>query len=248
MNLKRINDYLITDGVEQRSKHAAIRLCIAAGHSEEQAYDFINTLKSKIPNLKGANNKFVQGITRWFLSDLDIRSEKDLSAVNTLLYVLPHSMAYDFYDKNFVSELTGKEESFEQVRKVANVETGESNIEGGVHDYDVVRIESYDQALEYEQYAPDWCIFRSEDIYESYLMQGTSHFTFLVRDDMKYLKPYPGDDFPKDAYGLSLLALVVDGNGDVSSVTSRWNDSVNPDNLLSSADLKKLLGSGFHVI
>lgn len=67
----------------------------------------------------------------------------------------------------------------------------------------------------------------------------------LSQDDFKSVKPIHGDDTPHDDYGLSLLAVIVDLDSELSSVTSRWNTSIEADNYLSKEDLQELLGPKF---
>lgn len=54
-----------------------------------------------------------------------------------------------------------------------------------------------------------------------------------------------GAGFPKDDYGLSIIAVFVRNNGRLESVTSRWNSFQEGDSLMTSEELKALLGDEF---
>ena len=156
----------------------------------------------------------------------------------------------DMYDKNFVSELSGREESFEDVKSVLRVDldyldtdTQDSYQE---HNYIVIPIESYKQALSYKDLAPDWCILESEEAYNSHTFDGQSKFYFCLRDDYKSVKPAPGPDFPYDGYGYSVIAVCKDADGNIASVTSRWNFDNAHDNFLTESQLKKVLGDAWN--
>ena len=49
-----------------------------------------------------------------------------------------------------------------------------------------------------------------------------------------------GRDYPKDDYGLSLIALIVDKNGNFEA-TSRWNSFEEPPQLLTRGELISML-------
>ena len=249
MNLKK-NKYRIIDGIEQRSRNAALSLLEGQGLSEEEARTFLTNLYERIPNLKCDLRKFTQGIVRWHIEgQLDLTTLKDCFKVNTLLHVIRNSPAMDMYDKDFVSDLSGRKDSFADVQDTLRVDLDYSSDDSqGIsqdHNYTVVPIESYKQALEYKDLAPDWCILESEEAYNSHTFDGQSKFYFCLRDDYQSVKPAPGPDFPYDDYGYSVIAVCKDADGEISSVTSRWNFDDAHDNFLTRSELKEVLGAAW---
>jgi len=245
---RRQVNYRIIDGVEQRSRNAAISLLEGQGLSEEEATSFLTNVVERIPYLKGSLQKFIQGIVRWHIQgNIDLTSSSDCSKVNTLLRVIRNSPAMDMYDKNFVSELSGQEDSFKGVQSVLRVDLDDTDTQDVCqeHDYIVIPVESYEQALNYKDLAPDWCILESEEAYNSHTFGGQSKFYFCLRDDYKSVKPIPGPDFPYDGYGYSVIAVCKDADGKVSSVTSRWNFDDAHENFLTESQLRKVLGDAW---
>lgn len=114
------------------------------------------------------------------------------------------------------------------------------------HSYKVVKIDTYQDALRYKEYAPDWCIIGSEAAFYEHLCGGRNQFYFCVRDDMQsYRQKSFGKEYPYDNYGLSLIAVCVNGWGELVSVTSRWNYEENCDHYLTKEQLTEILGTDF---
>lgn len=109
--------------------------------------------------------------------------------------------------------------------------------------YKFVRIDSYQEALQYKEYVPDWCIVESREAFDEHIEDGRNHFVFCIRED---IDDYPcktfGDSYPYDNYGLSMIAVCVNGWGELVSVTSRWNyvEAEHYDNFLTREELSEL--------
>lgn len=114
------------------------------------------------------------------------------------------------------------------------------------HPYKVVKTDTYQDALHYREYAPDWCIIESEAAFYEHISGGRNQFYFCVRDDMKsYPQKSFGKEYPYDNYGLSLIAVCVNGWGELVSVTSRWNYEEDYDRYLTKEQLTEILGVDF---
>lgn len=112
--------------------------------------------------------------------------------------------------------------------------------------YRVVKIDTYNDALQFKDYAPDWSIIASEADFYEHLCGGRNQFYFCVRDDIqRYPQKCFGKDFPYDNYGLSLIAVCVNGWGELFSVTSRWNYEEAFDNYLTKEQLVNILDTDF---
>lgn len=240
MNLKEYARQ-ITDGVTQRARNAAIKLLVNAGLSEEDARNFTLNLEKRLPSMKDGMRKYLQGVVRWALEgQFDPSEAPELVKINKLLFVMKNSPAYDFYDKDFNGE------SLESVKRSLNIELDEyeENLVQG--SYSIEPIDSYEEALRYKKYAKDWCILESEEAYDEHTFNGICKFYFCLREGWKEERPIPGDNYPYDNYGYSMIAVAVDPEGDVFSITSRWNFDDAHDNFLTVPQLKALLGDKFN--
>lgn len=228
----------ISDSVIQRSRNAAINALVEQGMTEDSSRQFVDHVMRRIPTMKDDLRKYIQGVVRWCINgDIDPSDDKDLSKVNTLLVVLRNSPAYDFYNKDFNGA------TFEEVQKFMNINLSkESRREVKQGNYKVLPIESYDEAVKYRKYAQDWCILESEQAFDEHTFNGLNKFYFCLKDGWANEEPIPGDNYPYDNYGYSMIAVSVDPDGNVVTTTSRWNFDDAHDNFLTESQLKKVLG------
>ncbi len=111
------------------------------------------------------------------------------------------------------------------------------------HTYEMIQIDSFSVAKQYEHYAPTWCVFQSETVFCEETHHGSCHFIFCKRDDAEnYGKIAFGADYPYDNYGLSFLAVLLTKENRLVSVTSRRNWDEDFDHYLSKEQLKHALG------
>ena len=98
--------------------------------------------------------KFWRGIVRWSREgEIDLKSEKGISQVNALLKIICHSPAFDCYDGNFNGL------SLNAVVNSLNIDLDAEEYHSDCpHSYRIEQITSFEQALKYRKYAPDWCI------------------------------------------------------------------------------------------
>lgn len=106
--------------------------------------------------------------------------------------------------------------------------------------YRVRRISDYDQLLCYAEMT-DWCIVYSDAVLDFYLEGGTRRLYVLEREDWRTIQPKKGKYYPYDSYGFSLIAVIVEADGSINSITTRWN-SVEEDITLGRDFLEALLG------
>lgn len=92
--------------------------------------------------------------------------------------------------------------------------------------------------MPYSEYT-EWCIVFS-DLAMDYYLQGGKKLYILIRSDMPKTPKIKGRGYPKDDYGLSLIALIVDKNGNFEA-TSRWNSFEEPPQLLTRGELISML-------
>ena len=109
-----------------------------------------------------------------------------------------------------------------------------------VTDYWVHEIKKYSDAREYFE-SVGWCIVVSEKLFNDYTSNG-SRFFFCENEGCWDVPCQPGENYPIDNYGLSLLAVEIGADNRIRSITTRWNDTVD---YVSETRLRKFLGDEF---
>lgn len=153
--------------------------------------------------------------------------------------MLKNSPLYDEYNGNFNGH------SFEEVQQELSVNLSKESKPVKKGNYAVVPISSYEQALKYKSYAPDWCILQSDEAFDDHTINGINKFYFLLNEGWRDEEPIPVDNYPYDNYGYSMIAVSIDPDGNVTSTTSRWNFDDAHDDFLTDEQLKSLLGPQF---
>lgn len=111
------------------------------------------------------------------------------------------------------------------------------------HSYEIISVNSFQTAKQYEHYAPTWCIFQSEDVFLEESHQGICHFIFCKRDDADdYSQLTFGEGYPYDNYGMSFFAVLLTKENRVVSVTSRRNWDEDFDHYLNNRQIERALG------
>lgn len=194
-----------------------------------------------LPELKSRLCKFGIGILQWELRGLiDIGNPEDISRIRMMLRILDRTPGFDFFDQSFnqcppdmVFEIIGINPMNNAGRK-----------EEIKFDYYVVPIKDFKEANVYAD-AVSWCIVISEESYNLYTATGNK-FYFCFNDDWPEVPCEAGANFPHDRYGYSMIAVEVSPQGEIVSVTSRWNTcSGDTGDFLSVMELKQILGDKY---
>ena len=112
-------------------------------------------------------------------------------------------------------------------------------------DYRVVPILSEEQAKRYGKYT-SWCITHGS--YSSYAKNG-SRFYFCLKNGFENVKKETGDGCPLDDYGLSMVSVLIDMDGEPTIITTRWNhehDGENNERLHTAEQVQEILGINFY--
>lgn len=226
------------------NQEIAVKLLVDRGYSEKQSRLFVKNLDGCISHI--ATSKFFFGVCRWIGNrEIDCTSRKDLSKIKRLLKVIEYTPAYDCLDSRFYSWIHRRFVSFDEVVQMLELDFNsysKATDEIMGHKYQVVRIGSYEELLAYAEYAPTWCIMHSEEIYDSYLEGETDCVYLCLRDDYRTVRKTPGENFPMDAYGTSMIAVITDAENNFLCTTSRWNISREAEEFIKEDALKNLLG------
>ena len=250
---ENIHNLLLFESQESDSQKLAKNLYQqSTGCSREDADNFVrNTLRNDITSLRDKKiAKFTLGVTRMFL-DRQITNANIISDLNvTLKLLLPH---INEYDKN-LNNLSAQEliNRFKQVR-LNNLENEKNEINSmsfGESNYNIVRIDSYEQAQQYKQYTypkQPWCLTYMENMFDSYTSNGINQIYFCLLNGFENIKPEVGANAPLDDYGLSMLCIIVNENGELAYCTSRWNhENGGNDSIMSPKQISEVVGVNFY--
>ena len=116
--------------------------------------------------------------------------------------------------------------------------------------YRIIPINSQEEASRYSGYT-SWCITTMIDQWENYTRFGR-RFYFLLKDGFENI-PRPSDPeamgAPFDAYGLSMISVLVDIEGEPTHITTRYNHDFNgednPD-LHTAEQVQNITGINFY--
>ena len=116
--------------------------------------------------------------------------------------------------------------------------------------YHIIPINSQKEASKYSGYT-SWCITTMMDQWEAYTRFGR-RFYFLLKDGFENV-PRPADPSavgaPFDEYGLSMISVLVDIEGEPADITTRYNHEFNgednPD-LCTAEQVQNITGINFY--
>ena len=244
------NPYTLNESQESKSIDAAKRLFMQrTGKSAEEADKFIRVdLRNDLPVLRDKNAaKFILGVTRMFL-DRQLTDASTIQNLNKTLKLLTQGH-FNEYDRNLngmsaqdvISRFsTAMKQMDDQEREeLGNMQFNENS------DYQIVRIDDFEQASQYGQYT-SWCVTHDEGMLDSYTSGGLGQFYFCLRNGFENEPAQPGEGCPLDSYGLSMIAVSVDENGRLNTCTCRWNhDNGGNDTIMNAKQISQVIGRNF---
>ena len=233
----------------------------------------LNQIRSAILNFEAARapgstvTKFMPGIVRISLlkpcyggcgmqtDQQDSRRLKLLKAfIMYLSEVSPDPEAPDAeYDVNLngetLDEILGKygnaiQDIIRSAREdINNYQSPEGNTPGH---YTIKQIHSFQEATQYANFN-QWCICEGPMYWDTYSLEGTNTVYFCLRDGWENEPAVAGENAPLDEYGLSMICVIVDEDGDMATSTTRWNDANDgTDWALTPQKITDLIGQPFH--
>ena len=243
---------ILTESQESKSIDAAKKLYMQrTGCSREEADEFVRiTLRNDLPILRKPNAaKFILGVTRMFL-DRQITDQRTISQLNTTLEYVSSDAHINEYDRN-LNGMSAQDLIQRFAKAVSDdFEKNKSDINSmnfeGKSQYNIVRIDSFEQAQQYGQYT-SWCVTHSENMFDSYTNDGIGQFYFCLRRGFENEEAVKGENCPLDNYGLSMIAVSVDGNGRLNTCTCRWNhDNGGNDSIMDPKQISEVIGMNFY--
>jgi NAD-dependent deacetylase len=110
--------------------------------------------------------------------------------------------------------------------------------------YTIIHIPDFEKAKVFAPYC-DWCICQSEFDYETYTLNGET-FYFCLKEGFEKTVKCAGNNYPYDDYGVSMLAISVDPDGQLANCTNRWNvDRIGNPNL-TVQEVSQIVGRDFY--
>ncbi len=243
---------ILTESQESKSIDAAKKLYMQhTGCSREEADEFVRiTLRNDLPILRQPNAaKFILGVTRMFL-DGQIRDQRTISQLNTTLKYVSSDAHINEYDRN-LNGMSAQDLIQRFAKAVSDdFEKNKSDINSmnfeGKSQYNIVRIDSFEQAQQYGKYT-SWCVTHYENMFDSYTNDGIGQFYFCLRHGFENEEAVKGEHCPLDNYGLSMIAVSVDENGRLNTCTCRWNhDNGGNDSIMNPKQISEVIGMNFY--
>ena len=255
-----INDImkLLTEDQASDSIRKAIALYMnRMGCSKQEAEKFIRIdIREKVPNLRDTKaGKFILGVTRMFLNgelgDSNVRQQLD----GVIPYVASEAHINE-YDKN-LNGLTANEvinrfadavkrDAEKDKELLAQKEYQKNN------EYEIVRVDTFEDTSKYREYCypqDQWCITKYPNMLDNYTNYGIGQFYFCLKKGFETMEPVEGENCPLDEYGLSMIAVCVDGNGRLKTSTCRWNHSNGGnDKILTTEQISEIIGCNFYEV
>jgi hypothetical protein len=82
---------------------------------------------------------------------------------------------------------------------------------------------------------------------ESYTSGGIGQFYFCLKNGFENVPREKGEGCPLDEYGLSMVSVVVNGDGNLIWCTCRWNHANGgTDNIMDTKQVSQLIGRNFY--
>lgn len=111
--------------------------------------------------------------------------------------------------------------------------------------YNIVKIDSFKEAKQYGKYTT-WCVAHYKDMYKSYTNDGERVFYFCLKNGFENEPEKKGQGCPLDSYGLSMIAVLINMDGSVNTITCRWDhDNGGNDNIMTPKELSKVIKMNF---
>lgn len=209
-------------------------------HGQEQTY--FQYYERYIANKffrQGADRRFEPGVLRLLCTDAGWNPKDPNNIPNYIIitkikkvlnYISKYSNDPTKYD-NFLNNksinvlLNELKTDLETKEKEENEKLSNMTFDSD-HTYNIVQITTFEEACKYCKYTnPDsrWCLTYSLENYNNYTNDDTFAMYFCFRDDFETVQCKVGEECPMDDYGLSMLCVIVDTEGNLSTFTTRWN-------------------------
>ena len=252
--IKTLGKQIINESQESTSQHEAMKLFMQrTGRGKDEADQFVRvSLRNDLPTLRDKKaGKFTLGVTRMFL-DRELNNADTITKLNKTLKYVASDAHINEYDRNLNGEAaqTLIDRFATAVKSDLNADKEELSKQSynSKSEYDIVKIESFEDAEEYGDYV-SWCVTHGEDMFDSYTSGGVNIFYFCLRDGFESEEETKGENCPLDSYGLSMIAVSVAPDGSLNTCTCRWNHSNGGnDSIMNTKQISQAIGMNFYSV
>ena len=250
-------DYILLNESQESKSIAAAKQLLKSelNMSEVQADKFVRQdIRQQFPVLhhNSKAGKFILGLTRMLLNDNIAGNAQALQRLNATIELISNETHINEYDRNLngmsaqdlIDRFSGarKEKNDKDREEVNSMEYQQNN------DYTIVQIDNFEQSSQYGQYT-SWCVTHSENMLDSYTSDGIGQFYFCLKNGFENVPRERGEGCPLDEYGLSMVAVSVDEDGNLNTCTCRWNhDNGGNDNIMGTKQISQLIGKNFYEV
>ena len=244
---KKLNDLLLEN--EGTNMKRARKYLESKGYSTEQRQQILDSIRTDIPNSRLQQCKFLLGVTRLYMEG-QLNNGNAIANLNKTLKYIASDAHVNEYDFNLNGEnLDTLVNRFKGVAK-DDLETSmnASNARQLTvnNNYTVVPINDFEQSSKYGKYT-SWCVTHDENMYNSYTHNGSGRFYFCLHKGFENEPMVKGEGCPLDNYGLSMIAVSITMEGEVNTITCRWNhDNGGNDSIMTIEQLEDVIGRNFY--
>lgn len=264
-----VKRFIITENQEYKSIRDAKNLVMQRNDcTKEEADEYVRIkIRRLFPILHYKKPaKFILGVTRMYL-DGQLENKRIASKLYSTISYISTNGYYEQYDRN-LNNMSAEEFINDFYPSIENdLNTNKENIKrlkitNQSNDYDIVKIDSFEQAEKYWDYC-QWCICEDEYYYDEVGQNGLWQLYFLLKKGFENIKG--GDDYIDkfygvdedsipanlfDEYGMSMIAIYVDEDGRLVICKNRYNDDKLFDNscILTTRQISQLIGKNFYEV
>ncbi len=213
-----------------------------------------NTFKNvRGPQVNGKDTcKFLLGITRIYFEDLkndQASFQRKVGQLDSYLGIINAAHA-DEYDQNLngmsFEDMKTKFASAAKANVDADIKSVASKSYTKNNDYEIIPIDSFEDASEYGRYT-SWCVTHQKEMYDSYTHGGLGRFYFCLKHGFESLTTDRWNADARDEYGLSMIAISVNEDGSLNTCTFRHNhDCGGNDSMMNTQQISDFFGVNFY--
>ncbi len=253
------NGCLITENRASKNQALARRMVRELSPNLDDK-DFTMKVLHDIPSVRKENFHLFPAAVRFLLQSGDISDGELIQKLNKYIGVVALKAKELGLDQNlngmsmseFFYNFNQDVEQEDNLDRETAATYGKGN--GKFGDYDIVFIPDFESAEKYGDYV-NWCITYNEDNYNQYTNNESGYFYFFLKKGYQNIikKDIDYNEVPLDKYGLSMIAVSFYENGEVNTITGRWNHEFQKgehggDHLMSVAELCDLINADIYQI
>lgn len=221
-------------------------------------------VKSVIPNCKSHKCKFLLGVCRLLFENTSERYVTKISGIYKIrlnasqVDMLDRTLKYvtlEPYVNEYNEDLNGLTYD-ELIRKFKPIkiaylaqlkkELSEKKYTKRNPKYTIIPIKTFNEAKHFAKYT-DWCVTTDENMFDHYTDDNKGMFYFCLTDDFKNIEEPENPSTIYDEYGLSMIAVSVDKDGNPNTITTRYNHKHGSSDTssITPQQISDLLGASF---